>query len=367
MSKSNNTTKRRQEALTMAFTEPVSIDSYSIDECGNVKMYSDGIEKKPLTVHFEKFYEREKKNKTTVYFETQKSNIDMYSILCDYDYLIALDTNDQGFESYSVGLIYRIYKDPLDGTKWYLEYLTGVLRIFDNRNNGEGNSSELIALYELICFFQKGNIINDFNDKKSLFVVDHNQMFLDDYNSRRKHLLNGKSDSWVPSNVHLMHATADSPNDSIFNQIIRECDKEANRLKNPEARTEMFSHVKMSSSKELLIDDSKYTIVNSGCKITDKVPCSVELRYEDTEKTLDIIIHFAFKNDEGDIKTYARSLNMKAYFLCMNFHGLVGLGLSELLKIGELNGRNYYLKCWISDMDKDSGTKKIEYVIFAEK
>ena len=118
MSKDKNIKKKRQEAITMEFAESVRIDSFSIDEHGNVKLYSNGVEKKPLTAHFEKWYEKEKKNKTTVCFETKKLNIDMYSNICEYDYLVALDTNTQGFESFSAGLIYRIYKDPADETNW---------------------------------------------------------------------------------------------------------------------------------------------------------------------------------------------------------------------------------------------------------
>lgn len=367
MSKSKNKRKERQEEFTMDFHEPVSIDSLVIDDHGNVKMYSGGIEQKPENVHFEKWYEGENRNKVTVCYDTSKMNMDMYAILYDYNYLIALDTNSCGYTSYSVGLIYRINIDSTDETKWCLESLTGVSRIFDNRKNGEGNSSELVALHELISFLRDGNFINDFNEKTSLFVVDHNRALLDAYNSQRKQLLSDKPDSLIPHNVHLIYATSDKPNDSIFNRIIKECDDEAKHLKIYKTQAEMLLHVNTPSSKGYFIDKSKYDIVDSGCQITDKMPYDMELRCEDTEKALDIIIHLIFKNDEGDLRTNARFFNLKAYLLCLNYQGVVGLGLADPLVIGELNGKQYFLKCWISNVDSVSETKKVDYVIYAEK
>ena len=108
MSKSNNQHKERYETLTMEYPEPVSIDTISVDANGNVNTYSNGIEIRPVDVHYEKGYEGERKNRRTVSYGTEKMNVNIYSILGDYDYLIGLDTNSVGNESFSVGMIYRM-------------------------------------------------------------------------------------------------------------------------------------------------------------------------------------------------------------------------------------------------------------------
>ena len=352
----------------MEYPEPVSIDTISIDVNGNVKMYSNGIEIRPVDVHYEKGYEGERKNRRTVSYGTEKMNVNIYSILGDYDYLIGLDTNSVGNESFSVGMIYRIYKDSMYESRGCLELISNICRLFDIRENGNEDSAELVALYELICFFQMGNMLHDFTDKKALFIIDHNLDSINDYNSQRLSLLKNNKDSLVPPNVHLMYAKADTNNDSIFNQIIAGCDQWANQLKNPEKRKEILLNENVSTVKsQHYIDNSKYHIIDSGIEYVDDLLLGLKIHYVDEEKNLDIIIHLMFKNEEGKTRTCARFFNMKAYIMCINFHGINALGLADLLKIGELSGKKYYFRCWISDIDDASFSKKVDYAIFAEK
>ena len=256
----------------------------------------------------------------------------------------------------------------MDESRGCLELISNICRLFDIRENGYEDSAELVALYELIRFFQMGNMLHDFNDKKALFIIDHNLDSINDYNSQRLSLLKNNKDSLVPPNVHLMYAKADTNNDSIFNQIIADCDKWANQLKNPEKRKELFSNQIVSWEKrQQYVDNSKYYTIVSGTEYIDDLSSGLKLHHVDEEKNLDIVVHIMFRSEEGKTRTCARFFNMKAYILCINFRGLNALGLADLLEIGELSGKKYYFRCWISDIDDASFSKKVDYAIFAEK
>ncbi len=221
--------KPRYEAVIMEFTEPVKINSISFDGSGNFKMFSDGIEMKPKTMHFERGIEREKKNKIILSCQIDGMNTNMYSELHNYNYLVALDTNYDKNSCTAVGTVYEIMISS-DDSSFEMIHLTDLKREFNNVMDNNV-SPELIALNSLISFFSEGNIINDFTNSRIMVVVDHNLGKLESYNSRNCPLIEGDENTYLPENIRIVYASADKYNDSLFNQLIKACDEEATFLR----------------------------------------------------------------------------------------------------------------------------------------
>lgn len=74
------------------------------------------------------------------------------------------------------------------------------------------------------------NILIDYSTaKRILIIIDHNLDRIDEYNERKIPLIPGIEESYLPPKIYLMYASSDKKNDSLFNQIIENCDQIATK------------------------------------------------------------------------------------------------------------------------------------------
>ena len=205
--------KPRTTIVTMDMGEPVQINSLSIDNKGNFKVFNDKNEFFPQQAFLEINYPREKSPKTLLKIPLKGSELstNIYSSLNEKDILYAVDTNTMviGKESISTSaiLLCKINKDTAD-------YAPVAFMAFRNQTNPEKNAwKHLIKL-----IMQNPN----YSDKQTFkIIVDSDLGNLHKYNSREIPI---HGDFYLPTNFSLIYASSDSGSEYLPNKLIRECD-----------------------------------------------------------------------------------------------------------------------------------------------
>lgn len=89
-------------------------------------------------------------------------------------------------------------------------------------------SPELLALDLMIKEIKNGCWFPYSVGTKVLFVIDHNLGLIDKINSGDTPIIFGDVNSYLPLNMKIMYASDKPVSDSIFNEMISECDKISN-------------------------------------------------------------------------------------------------------------------------------------------
>lgn len=227
MSKSEkNSRKERFEAIEMKFSEPTRLSKLLLDE-GNIKMISDDGEVLPESSSYVKFYNRDSgKQKTTLRFDLDKATLDVMSFLDHINVIIALDTNTdlKSNKSVAVAAVFIVFgrRDTYE-----LYFIRSLVYKFINTTEIK---SELVALNSLIQAIKEGQIEYILEGDQVLIVVDHNLDKLEQYNKKELPLIDGNATSVLPDNITLAYASTDQYNDSVFNQMLKECDRCASEI-----------------------------------------------------------------------------------------------------------------------------------------
>jgi len=228
--------KPRSLNVTMEMQEPIAITSYEITSEGGLKLFSDGREVKPAKANLNISINRiNKKTKHTVsiYQDVSSLQTDVYKLINNADFIYAVDTNtsiisvDDYFQSVGVCLEYRNNKN------FELELQDSYVLYFKHQEQFIGEKTAIVELIRKLII--EKNLEN--NDFKILLVTDHDLGNLDRYNSQQIPLIEG-TDLFLPSNFTLVYASAYKKNDSILNNMISECDREASRLQDQVILTE---------------------------------------------------------------------------------------------------------------------------------
>jgi len=218
--------KPRNVSLTVDMGEPVAINGLQMSREGQIKFLVDGNERVPTYANLILAHERKNKEpKQTVRLKQNNNNLslNLVQILFDNNFLYIIDTNttkeniDGYYFSVTIVLEYQIEK------KIELLMTNSWMRSFKHKDRHIG---EKIGWIELIKM-----IVNDHSEQKISIVTDHDLGNIDKYNSRELPLIEN-THLFLPPNIKLVYASADKKNDSIVNQLISICDKEASKKLN---------------------------------------------------------------------------------------------------------------------------------------
>lgn len=192
-------------------------------------MLEDGQEMIPEHIMYEKSIPRENKlNKKIVCSEIADCDINIYANLTQYEYLIGIDTNTKQTEYGNYSASGVVISKIID-SKTYVELIQfSTISCMVPRFYRE-QSRELVGLFMLIRSLVNNTLINYSLTKGILIIIDHNLDKIDMYNDRIIPIIPGNESSYLPPKISIMYASADKKNDSIFNQIIKECDKVATK------------------------------------------------------------------------------------------------------------------------------------------
>lgn len=227
MSKDKGTPKKeRKYPVTIRYPHPIKATAVRID--GNeITLISENGEETPEYVTSEIILcsdRKDKPEKKIMCAEISRPCMYGSNILEGYSILIALDTNYKYGRAVAFGIAYLITSR---NGNYELFHLVNLVNDFQYVGFV---SPELIALDSLIKEIRAGNNIHVRANDKILIVIDHHLGEIEHYNNRSIPLISEDKTSFVPDNVKLMYASADKKNDSIFNEMIAECDKYATKI-----------------------------------------------------------------------------------------------------------------------------------------
>lgn len=233
MSKNKNKsiTKPRYQHVTMEFTEPVCITSVKFD-IGCIHLYSGDEMRVPKRIYYEMGISNEKKDKKTLVAPMNSADMNPYSILDDYDFVVAIDTSyckgdAEAVTAASTWWISRLESD--------IREASGMVQIMIRyrrfRCDNPSEYAELYGLNSLIKHIRRGQFKPIQPSDRVLYIIDHHLDNLHAYNNRTMPLIIGDMESYIPMGSSLMYASVDKKNDSIFNQILAESDKVAGELR----------------------------------------------------------------------------------------------------------------------------------------
>jgi hypothetical protein len=222
--------KPRQSTITVDMGKPIAINGYEISSSGEIVLKKDGETIIPRLASFSKSHERDSKGpKQLVNFplETGSLSWDLYRPLLDADFLYAVDTNT------AIEPREGKYVSVSITSEWQIVPLRNEVKI--ERRGGyrlehsdiDRTMAEKFGLVELIRMISKSKIQAD-PGLKILIITDHNLGDIGKINSRKLPLIPGNT-TYLPINFTLMYASADKAkkNDSLYNQLIFECDAAA--------------------------------------------------------------------------------------------------------------------------------------------
>lgn len=137
-----------------------------------------------------------------------------------FDEIFAVDTNTKKIKGqyYSKGILAKLVKVKDDSSSFEIE----ISRIISSENNTFKPEMEQAVWNRAISELQ----VMIPEDKKIALIVNCDLENIEMYNTRKMKIRN---DKFLPENFILIYASADI-SDSIFNKMIRFCDKEATRL-----------------------------------------------------------------------------------------------------------------------------------------
>ena len=218
--------KERHEAIEMEFSEPTRVDGIRFH--GNsFELLSAGKVVEPRTSSYVKYYNRDSgKEKITLRFDLDRPTLGSAVVPKKTSVVIIIDTNTKGERSASVAAFHLVTQNT-DVLELY--YLGILYWKFVNKTQIH---SEKIAMDNLFKNIKAGRIPYILNNDTILAITDHNLGKLERLNRREEPLIEEDDTSYIPENITLAYASADKKNDSIFNEMIAECDRCAAELIN---------------------------------------------------------------------------------------------------------------------------------------
>ena len=216
--------KERNYAVEMRFSEKTKITSVKVDK-GMISMMTDNIEVKPGSSAYIKFYEKGNgKEKKTLRIPLKSPNLYITEVLENTNLIIAVDTNVKNGKSASVAAVFLVLKTH---DSYEINFIKGYYNVFENKT---GLHSEVIAMDCLFKNIKAGVIACVLENDNVLVVTDHNLGKIEQFNRRELPLIDGDDTSYLPDNVNLVYASTDTKHDSVFNEMLAECDRCATEL-----------------------------------------------------------------------------------------------------------------------------------------
>jgi len=232
MSKKHNVKKTRYNEVIISSKDIISGITYN-DETGQVEILkADGNIYNSEFVSSGSYYEKESGKKKWINRISDAAIISEEK-LCSYltqnfDMAFVIDTNTQIIKSdkISVSSIYLAYFKKINkNNSINIKFRFNGIFIYKNCPN-DSAMAEKAGWLKLV-----ENIKRDpkYNAKNIALITDHDIKKHTKINRRETPLF---LDEYLPTNIIIMYAGSDTPNDSILNNLINKCDKEAKSILN---------------------------------------------------------------------------------------------------------------------------------------
>ncbi len=217
--------KPRNIALTLDLGEPRPVDLVTYSPAGELKLFYQGQEVRPVSARLERSYERPKGPKLLNYAQVacDALTVSESDLFQRYDRIYAMDTNTRqiGSARVSVSAIHMATVEPFNYSISLAK--VGLVSLLEFRDvNGK---PENVAWRRAIEFIQGSpSIAAHF---RLGIIVDSDLGALPAYNDRALPI---EGDFYLPERYTLIYASADIGRDQISNKLIALCDKESRRL-----------------------------------------------------------------------------------------------------------------------------------------
>lgn len=218
--------KERMMSITLDMGKPVPLDAVSVTPHGELTMYYQGQQVKPVKATLETSYPREKKpkviHKADIPIEVLKT--DIHAAFQRYDRLYVIDTNTRIINGEKISVACILLAKFRPGGDMTLAFFAPVHAL---EFWGIEQKPENIAWREAILAIQANPEYKD--NLKIGILVDSDLGEIPNYNLRLKPIV---GDFYLPQYFELIYASADVGKEYFVNKLISDCDKESQKIFN---------------------------------------------------------------------------------------------------------------------------------------
>lgn len=235
-------------SITMDMGEPMTVNGVKISPTGSIELLKDGIPLVPINAYHDVSFDRTKGPKTLnkTPLDPNKLILNPNHALEKFDRIFAIDTNTKTIndESISVSCVVLCKLSRDRKNSLIAEFLPVHCLEFRNTQGITENTAWRKAI-QLITANPSYNANMKFG-----IIVDSDLGNISSYNNRSKPFYPGL---YLPKNIELIYASADTGKEYLANKLISLCDKEATKL-----LEEIMSN-KISNENLHEVNDEPYT------------------------------------------------------------------------------------------------------------
>jgi len=259
--------KKKQRTISLSFTAVESFNGFSIDhDTGHIEPLMNGVPVKNglKRVSTSVSYQRNKSPKiiTKIPQTTEQFQMSPYSFLQHFDVIFAVDTNSRkiGSDLHSVAAmsileVLEITKKPngaITKVKLNMNMFGALIRGKNIPGNPESWFWKIAIEDGIKKLYPKYSI-----DLRIGLVVDSNLDNIEKFNSRELPIY---ENYYLPKNISLIYASADTGSDYVLNKLIMICDREAclqlDSIEKGTSTNEVYT--KLSGDKEVKVPGTPF-------------------------------------------------------------------------------------------------------------